>query len=392
MHGLVDSVVMSLIISSRLAAIPHYEPGLTTAAVVARYELRAAIKLASNESPYPPLEQVQAVLRNGVAGLNRYPDGPSRALRADIAERHGLHDGQVVIGNGSCELLLLAGQALLDPGTTLVHPEPSFGLYPHLAAAAGAEAIGVPLDASGRNDLAAMAAAIDERTRLVILCSPNNPTGGYLAASAVEAFLDGLPEDLPVLLDEAYNDFVTEADRGRPLSQARHRPNLLLLRTFSKAHGLCGLRVGYGMGSSAWIAALDRVRQPFNTSTLAQAAALESLRHPAALDRRIQETIAERARVAAGLEGMGVRFTPSQANFILVAPDADDGIHERLLAAGVIVRDGAALGCPGTLRVSMGTPGENDAFLAALAKVLGRTAPVSALAARVTPTKDSQQP
>jgi histidinol-phosphate aminotransferase len=383
---------MSLIISSRLAAIPHYEPGLTTADVLARYGLDAAIKLASNESPYPPLEAVQAVLRDGVAGLNRYPDGAARALRAEIAERHGLDPGQVAIGNGSCELLLLAGQALLDPGTTLVYPEPSFGLYSHLAAATGAHGIGIPLDAAGRNDLAAMAAAIDERTRLVILCSPNNPTGGYLGASQIEAFLDGLPEDLPVLLDEAYYDFVTEADRGRPLSRARHRSNLLLLRTFSKAHGLCGLRVGYGMGSRDWVAALDRVRQPFNVSSLAQAAALESLRHPAALDRRIQETIAERARVAAALEGMGVRFTPSQANFILVAPDADDGIHGRLLAAGIIVRDGAALGCPGALRVSMGTPSENDAFLAALAKVLGRTAPVEALAARVIPTKDSQQP
>jgi len=226
----------------------------------------------------------------------------------------------------------------------------------------------------------------------VILCSPNNPTGGYLPASQIEAFLDGLPEDLPVLLDEAYYDFVTEADRGRPLSQARHRPNLLLLRTFSKAHGLCGLRVGYGMGSTPWIAALDRVRQPFNVSSLGQAAALESLRHPAALDRRIQETIAERTRVAAALEAMGVRFTPSQANFILVAPDADGGIHERLLAAGIIVRDGAALGCPGALRVSMGTPDDNDAFLAVLAQVLGRPAPVSVPAVPVMPTKDIQQP
>jgi histidinol-phosphate aminotransferase len=364
---------MSLIISSRLAAIPHYEPGLTTADVLARYGLDAAIKLASNESPYAPLEEVQQVVRQGSAGLNRYPDGAARALRREIADLHGINFAQVVIGNGSCDLLLLAGQALLDPGTTLVHPAPSFGLYRHLAAAAGAEAIAVPLDDHGRNDLAAMAAAIDERTRLVILCSPNNPTGGYLAAPVVEAFLDTVPADLPILLDEAYYDFVSEGDRGRPLSQARHRPNLLLLRTFSKAHGLCGLRVGYGMGSPEWIAAIDRVRQPFNTSTLAQAAALESLRHPVALDRRIQETIAERARVAVALTAMGVRFTPSQANFILVAPDAD-GVHERLLAAGVIVRDGAALGCPGSLRVSLGTPLENDAFLGALAVILGRSA------------------
>ncbi len=379
---------MSLIISPRLAAIPHYEPGLTTADVLERYGLATAIKLASNESPYPPLDAVQAVLAAGIAGLNRYPDGAARALRREIADLHGLDLSQVVIGNGSCELLLLAGQALLDPGTTLVHPVPSFGLYPHVAAAAGAEAIGVPLDAEGRNDLAAMAAAIDERTRLVIVCSPNNPTGAYVSAARIEEFLDAIPEDLPVLIDEAYYDFVTEADRGRALSQARTRPNLMVLRTFSKAHGLCGLRVGYAMGSPDWAAALDRVRQPFNASSLAQAAALESLRHTAAIDRRVQETISERTRIAAALTQMGVRFTPSQANFILVAPDTRDGIHERLLAAGVIVRDGAALGCPGQLRISLGTPTENDAFLAALAAVLGRAAPT----ASELPTKDSSQP
>jgi histidinol-phosphate aminotransferase len=383
---------MSLIISPRLAAIPHYEPGLTTADVLERYGLTAAVKLASNESPYPPLEAVQAVLAAGIAGLNRYPDGAARALRREIADLHGLDLGQVVIGNGSCELLLLAGHALLDPGTTLVYPEPSFGLYPHVAAAAGADAIAVPLDAEGRNDLAAMAAAIDERTRLVIVCSPNNPTGAYVSAARIEEFLDAIPEDLPVLVDEAYYDFVTEADRGRALSQARTRPNLMVLRTFSKAHGLCGLRVGYGMGSPDWVAALDRVRQPFNASSPAQAAALESLRHTAAIDRRVQETISERARVAAGLEQMGVRFTPSQANFILVAPDAGDGIHERLLAAGVIVRDGAALGCPAQLRVSLGTPSENDAFLAALATVLGRPVPDAVSTASALPTKDSSQP
>jgi histidinol-phosphate aminotransferase len=331
-------------------------------------------------------------VRSGAAGLNRYPDGAARALRREIAERHAMDVEQVVIGNGSCELLLLAGQAFLDPGTTVIYPDPSFGLYAHVAAAAGAEGLSVPLDGVGRNDLAAMAAAVDERTRLVIVCSPNNPTGGYVGASALEAFLDGLPEDLPVLVDEAYYDFVTEADRGRALSQARRRPNLMVLRTFSKAHGLCGLRIGYGMGSPAWIGALDRVRQPFNASSIAQAAALESLRHTAAIDRRVQETITERERVAAALGRMGVRFTPSQANFILVAPDAGDGIHERLLAGGVIVRDGAALGCPGELRVSLGTPTENDAFLAALVTVLGRSTPDAGTAVPELPTKDTAQP
>jgi histidinol-phosphate aminotransferase len=366
---------VGIITSPRLAAMPHYEPGLTTADVLRRYGLEAAVKLASNESPFPPLPQVERAISEAIGGLNRYPDGAGRALRSALADLHGVDVSQVVLGNGSCDVILLAGQALLDPGTTLVHPEPSFSLYPHLSAAAGAEAVAVPVDDLGRNDLDAMAAAVDERTRLVILCNPNNPTGGYVAAGAIERFLDRIPDDVPVLLDEAYHDFVTETDRGRGISMARSRPNLMVLRTFSKAHGLCGLRIGYGVGGESWIRAIEAVRQPFNTNTLAQVAALEGLRHLAETERRVGETIRERERVAGALRGMGVAFTPSQANFILVSPNGDratDGteVHERLLANGVIVRDGAALGCAGRLRVSIGTPHENDAFLAALGRVL----------------------
>ena len=166
-----------------------------------------------------------------------------------------------------------------------------------------------------------MAAAVDERTRLVIVCNPNNPTGVYRGADEVERFLDALPEDLAVLVDEAYYDFVDRPDAGRTMSLARERPNLLVTRTFSKAHGLCGLRVGYGVGGAGWVDALDRVRQPFNTNALAQAAALESLRHPAALERRVRETIGERVRVQEALAATSWAFTPSQANFILVEPD-----------------------------------------------------------------------
>lgn len=368
-----------MLVSPRLAGIPHYEPGLTTAEVLARYGLDAAVKLASNESPFPPLPGVEDAVRDAARGLNRYPDGAGRVLKGVLADLHGVDPSRIVLGNGSCELLLLAGEALLDPGTTVVHPDPSFGLYPHLAAATGAEAVAVPLDATGRNDLEAMAAHVDERTRLVVVCTPNNPTGGYVGADAVERMLDMIPEDVAVLVDEAYHDFVTEVDRGRVMSMARHRPNLLAVRTFSKAFGLCGLRVGYAVGSPDWIAALDRVRQPFNTNAVAQAAAVEALRQLTELDRRVRTLVAERDRVADALTRMGVAFTPSQANFILVTPatGSDDGIavHRELLRRGVIVRDGAALGCPGAIRVTVGAPAENDAFLEALAGVLGVAVP-----------------
>jgi histidinol-phosphate aminotransferase len=366
-------------VSPRLAAIPRYEPGLTTAEVLARYGLERVVKLASNESPFPPLPEVAAVVAASLAALNRYPDGPARALRRALAERHGVGPDEVVVGNGSCELILMAGQALLDPGTTVIHAAPSFALYPHLAAAAGAEAVAVPLSDDDGHDLDAMAAAVDERTRLVVVCNPNNPTGVYRSADRVEAFLDLLPEDLPVLVDEAYFDFVDLPDAGRVMSMARDRPNLLVTRTFSKAHGLCGLRVGYGVGGAGWVDAIDRVRQPFNTNALAQAAAIESMRHPAALARRVREVVAERERVQAALSGTTWGFTPSRANFILVRPDADPAVdssrvHEQLLRLGVIVRDGASLGCPGRLRVSIGTPDENAAFLSARER-LPRPAP-----------------
>lgn len=353
-------------ISPRLAAMPHYEPGLSTAEVLARFGLTRAVKLASNESPFPPMPEVVETITAGIGGLNRYPDGPALGLRRALAERHGVEPEQVCVGNGSCELLLLAGQALLDPGTSVMYAEPSFSLYPHLAVAAGARAVAVPLADDGGHDLDMMAALVDETTRLVIVCNPNNPTGVYRSADELEAFLDQLPEDLPVLIDEAYNDFVSAVDRGRMLSAARRRPNLLITRTFSKAHGLCGLRVGYAIGGREWIAALDAVRQPFNTNALGQAAALESFRRQGELERRLTATIAARADLVSELEGEGWTVLPSEANFVLATPPAALGegsaVHRRLLSRGVIVRDGAPLGCPGQLRISIGTPEEHAVF------------------------------
>ncbi len=360
---------MSIRVSPRLTAIPMYEPGLTTAEVLARYGLQEAVKLASNESPFPPLPEVQEMLRAGLGGLNRYPDAYARRLRAALAERHGVDVEQVVMGNGSCELILLAGQALLDPGTTIVHADPSFAIYPHLAAAAGAGAIAVALADDGGHDLEAMAAMVDERTRLVVICNPNNPTGVYRDADAIERFVRLLPDDLAILVDEAYFDFVDAIDASRVMSMARSRGNLLVTRTFSKAYGLCGLRVGYGVGGAGWIEAIEKVRQPFNVNALAQAAALESLRHPSPLAARVAQTLSERERIATALDAMGVAHLPSRTNFVLIdAHPAESGtLHEDLLRRGVIVRDGAALGVPGRLRVTIGAPAENDAFLAALA-------------------------
>ena len=359
--------------SPRLAAIPPYEPGLTTAEVLSEFGVDDAIRLASNESPWPPLPEVAAVVAAGAAALNRYPDGAARTLIAALAERHGVEPERVVIGNGSGEIILLAGQALLDPGTSIVRADPSFALYPRLAAAAGARDVAVPLAHDHGHDLEAMAALVDETTRLLVICNPNNPTGVYCSAEAIEGLLEALPDDLAVLVDEAYNEFVTAPDSGRLMSLARERDNLLVTRTFSKAHGLPALRVGYGVGGPPWIQAIQRVRPPFNANALAQAAALASLGRPAALAERVATIVAERARVAAALSSLGMPFTPSQANFMLLTPGDDPAlgqrIHRRMLERGVILRDGTALGCPGGLRVTVGTPAENDRLLEELADV-----------------------
>lgn len=365
---------MSMLVSPRLSAMPTYEPGLTMAEVMAKYGLESVIKLASNESPYPAIPEVAEVVRAGAEGLTRYPDAHARDLRGRLADQHGVPPGQIVLGNGSCELILLAGQALLDPGTAVVHADPSFAIYPHLAAAAGARAVPVPLADDDGHDLWGMAAAIDGDTRLVVICNPNNPTGVYRSANEIEEFLDQVPPDVPVLVDEAYNDFVAHPDRGRVLSLARERPNLLVTRTFSKAFGLPGLRVGYGVGSPEWVDALDRVRQPFNTNALAQAAASAALKRRSVVERQVAELTAERTRLQDALAGLGVAFTPSQANFVLigVGASAEEAaiVHENLLRQGVIVRNGASLGVPGRLRVTLGTKDENDAFIDALGQVM----------------------
>jgi histidinol-phosphate aminotransferase len=366
---------MALRVSPRLGAIPRYVPGMSTAEALARHGVEDAVKLSSNESPFGPLPGVEEAVAGVAAGLNRYPDGRAGALRARIADLHGVGDDQVIVGNGSGEIILMAGQALLDPGTTVVYPDPSFALYPHIAHAAGAEGVAVPLDRAGRNDLAAMAAYVDERTRLVVVCSPNNPTGGYVPAAAVERLLDEIPSDVGVLVDEAYHDFVSEVDRGRVMSMARERPNLLVTRTFSKAFGLSGARVGYGAGSPRWVDAIDRVRPPFHVGAAGQAAALAALGALTELDARVRTLTAERGRVQDALRDAGVAFTPSQANFILVGPFAPDAfaapVHEELLRRGVIVRDGDALGAPGCIRVTVGTAQDNDRFLHALAAARG---------------------
>jgi histidinol-phosphate aminotransferase len=365
---------MAIEFSGRIRRIPAYPPA-------GGYALQAPlVRLASNESPYPPLPAVREAIERELANLNRYPDPSSSLLRRRLSERYGVPQSRIAVGNGSCDILLAAGEALLEPGAELVYAWPSFSIYPHLSAAPGARAAIVALDGSERHDLEAMLSQITVATRLVIVCNPNNPTSTAVALASIADFLAEVPRHVCVIVDEAYCEFNLLEDPDSSIALLERHPNLMLLRTFSKVHGLCGLRVGFGLcGSDALPRALDQVRQPFFCNALAQAAALEALSHQDAVEERVARTVAERTSVAERLRELGLELADSQANFCWLHLGETDqrsasdeaevmrGLQER----GVLVRGGDALGSQTpALRVTLGLPEENDRFLQALSEVL----------------------
>ena len=356
---------MALEFAEKTRRIPVYP-------VAAGYSLGPDVAmLASNESAFGPLEPVVEAARHAVLGANRYPDPSYMALRRALSDRYSLPWERIALGTGSCDLLLAAGDALLEPGAELVYAWPSFSMYPHLAAASGARAIEVPLTADAAHDLDAIAAEVTVATRLVLVCNPNNPTGTALPLEEIEAFLAKIPDHVCVILDEAYVEFslvIGDPFASLPLL-ARH-PNLVILRTFSKVYGLAGLRVGYGLcGSESFRIAVDQVRQPFYLTAAAQAAGAEALKHQDEVERRVVATVAARTTVTEALRERGYWVAESDANFVWVrlAEDGEDGpVVEALRERGVVVRAGTALGGPGFARVTLGTDAENARFLAAL--------------------------
>jgi len=330
--------------------------------------------LASNETPFAPMQAVQDAIAKSLGGLNRYPDPTNSALRKALSDRYDIPVQRIAIGNGSCDILLAAGEALLEPGAELVYAWPSFSVYPHLAAASGARAIEVPVDERHGHDLDAMLREITAATRLVIVCNPNNPTSTALPFAEIAAFVRAVPRHVAVILDEAYCEFNLLQDPGDSLDLLARHPNLVLLRTFSKVYGLCGLRVGYALcGSEDFRTAVDQVRQPFFCNAAAQAAALESLKHQDEVTRRVERNLAERIGLTDGLRELGIEAAESQANFVWfdlgeerVEADVMRGLAER----GILVRAGGALGREGALRVTVGTQAENERFLETLAALL----------------------
>ena len=334
---------MAIEFGERIRRIPAYP-------LAAGYDLGADVAmLASNESCFAPASRGDRRRPRGrwpgVQPLSR--SRPTRRCAQALSDRYGIPRERIALGNGSCDILLAAGEALLEPGAELIYAWPAFSVYPHLAAASGARAIEVPLDDEDRHDLDAMAAEITVATRLVLICNPNNPTSTVAAAGGDRGVpRRGVPRHVCVILDEAYGEFALAlGDTYASLELLRRWPNLVLLRTFSKVYGLAGLRVGYGLcGSEELRAAVDQVRQPFYLNMAAQAAAVEALRHQDEVERRVTHTVAARTALTDGLRALGLWVAESDANFIWthLAEDADEdatiaGLRDR----GVLVRAGA---------------------------------------------------
>ncbi len=350
--------------------IAPYVPGKPVDDVARELHLDPAtiVKLASNENPRGPSERVLAAIAAAAGDITRYPDGFGYHLKAALAARLSVAQSQLVLGNGSNDILELATMAYLRQGDAAVFSQHAFAVYPLATHARGAEGIEVPARDLG-HDLPAMRAAITPKTRIVFVANPNNPTGTWLPPAELEAFIASVPTDVLVVLDEAYNEYLAPADRADSIGWIAKYPNLAVSRSFSKAYGLAALRIGYGVMHAGVADMMNRVRQPFNVNALAQAAALAALADVAYLDESRALNTRGLAQLYAGLDALSIPYVRSHGNFVLARVGDGARVNQQLLERGVIVRPVGNYGLPEYLRVSVGLPAENDRFLAAMREI-----------------------
>ncbi len=347
-----------------------YQPGKPIEELERELGIRDCIKLASNENPLGLSPKARGAIESALGELTRYPDASGFALKQTLAERLGVTASQITLGNGSNEVIDLVFHTFVGPEHEVIYSQYAFVVYALATQASGAKAVITPARAWG-HDLDAMLAAITERTRLICIANPNNPTGTYLAPAELEAFLARVPSQVLVLLDEAYYEYMSEADRPETLAWLARYPNLIVTRTFSKAYGLAGLRIGYALSHSELAGVLNRVREPFNSNSLALAAAEAVLEDADYLQAAIALNHEQMRRYEACFQALGLAYIPSVGNFItldLGRPAAP--LYEALLREGVIVRPIAGYGMPNHLRISIGTADENSRCMAALRKLL----------------------
>ena len=368
---MVSRVSIASIVQPHLAQLTPYQAGKPLEELTRELGLTDAIKLASNENPLGPSPKALTAIQEHLTSLHRYPDSHAYHLKEDLSRHLGLKPSQLILGNGSDEVLDLLVRALVPPGGEVISTTHTFLSYGLLTQAVGGVFRTVPLKDMAV-DLEAVAQAVTDNTRLILLNSPNNPTGTVFTRKAWEGFLATLPPAVTVVLDEAYIDFVDDPDVPDSLDYITEERPLVGLRTFSKAYGLAGLRVGYGFGPSELMDYLNRLRLPFNVNRLAQVGARAALTDTAFLEHTRELVRKGRAFLEEGLKGLGLTFVPSQANFILIYLGREGKeVYQAMLKEGVIIRAMDAYGYPEHIRVNVGLPEENQRFLAALKKVLG---------------------
>ncbi|WP_417374415.1 histidinol-phosphate transaminase [Glutamicibacter protophormiae] len=310
--SMTDAETSAVHVRADLSAVPAYRQGRSAASTAAR----PTFKISSNENPYPPLPSVRDAVAAALATINRYPESAASALTARIADEFDVDSANIVFGAGSVEVISQLIRATSSPGDEVLYAWRSFEAYPMLVRTAGAVPVEVPLSADHRHDLSRMRAAVTERTRLIIVCNPNNPTGATVGADELAAFLDSVPTHIPVLIDEAYVHFNRRADTAVGMDEFRRRPNVVVAHTFSKAYGLAGMRVGFAIAPEHLAAAMRKMAVPFGVTTLAQTAALASLDARAELQQRVNALVAERERVVAALIERGMQVPETETNFI----------------------------------------------------------------------------
>lgn len=354
-----------------IRAIAPYQPGKPIAELAREMGLPESdiVKLASNENPLGASPRVLAAIENVMMELARYPDGNGFTLKTALAERHGVGLEQIVLGNGSNDVLELAARAFLTPQTSAVYSQHAFAVYPLATQAVGARGIEAPAKDFG-HDPEALLAAIERDTRILFIANPNNPTGTLLDPAQLLGLIERVPENVLVVLDEAYTEYLPDAMKSDSVGWLKRFPNLIVTRTFSKAYGLAGLRVGYALAGKPVADMLNRVRQPFNVNSLAQAAAVMAMQDDAFLDECLEINRAGMVQLTEGFQRLGLAWIPSYGNFVAVRVGNAAAINLSLLKQGVIVRPVANYGLPEHLRVSVGLEGENKVFLQALERAL----------------------
>jgi histidinol-phosphate aminotransferase len=365
------------LIPDYIQGLPAYVPGKPVEEVEQDLKIHA-VKLASNENPLGPSPKAMAAARQALGEANWYPDGGSKRLREVLAGRYGVRAEEVFVGLGSSEIIDLASRVLLRQGLTGITSEGSFALFAIAIRASGGKLVQTPM----RNytfDLDAMAAAVTPETRVIYIANPNNPTGTAFGAAEFDAFLKKVPGDVLVVLDEAYTEYAERRDLPKAMEIFKEYNNLLTLKTFSKVYGLAGLRIGYGIGHPTLVAEMNKLRTPFNVTSVGQAAALAALDDLEHVRRSGEMNHAERTRLFRELQGMGLQPVASETNFLFIPTGADaKGMCDELLHEGVIVRPLAWMGFPDAIRISVGNADENSKLLAAMAKVMARRKPVAA--------------